>query len=79
MEYTLFVNHPMLKQSFENHSAQLLGFLRDRLHNDFVTVKAMLNPDKEIVKPMTPREFLEKAVRVNSRLAGFLKEIDIEL
>lgn len=79
MEYTLFVDHPMLKQSFENHSAQLLGFLRDRLHNDFVTVKATLNPDKEIVKPMTPREFLEKAVRVNSRLAGFLKEMDIEL
>ena len=69
----------MQRQSFDSHSPKLLAHLRDALRNDFISIKAIINPDKEIVKPLSPQEFLEKTVRVNSRLANFLKDLEIEI
>lgn len=79
MEFEMLVDHPAQVQAFETGMTKLLGFLRERLGNDFLTLKVEVNPDKEIPKYMTPQEFLQKTAEVNPRLGQFLKDLDIEI
>lgn len=79
LEFDVLVDHPAQQQAFELAMPKLLRFLRERLNNDFLSVKATINPEKEIVKQLSPQDFLRKAVSENPRLGEFLKEIDIEL
>lgn len=79
LQFDVLVDHPAQQQAFELAMPKLLRFLRDRLRNDFLTVKAIINPEKEIVKYLPPQEFLKKAASQNTALAKFLKDIDIEL
>ena len=58
---------------------KLLRFMRERLRNDFLSVKATINPEKEVTKYLPPQEFLRKAVEENPTLGNFLKEIEIEV
>lgn len=79
LEFDVMVDHPAQQQAFESAMPRLLRFLRERLNNDFLTVKAIINPDKEIVKYLPPQEFLKKAVTDNPRLGNWLKQLDIEI
>ena len=79
LEFDVLVDHPAQQQAFELAMPKLLRFLRERLRNDFLTVKAMINPEKEVVKQLSPQDFLRKAVTENAALGEFLKEIEIEL
>lgn len=79
LEFDVLVDHPAQQQAFELAMPKLLRFLRERLHNDFLTVKAMINPEKEMIKLLSPQDFLRKAVTENAALGEFLKEIEIEL
>lgn len=79
LEFDVLVDHPAQQQAFELAMPKLLRFLRERLHNDFLTVKAMINPEKEVIKLLSPQDFLRKAVTENAALGEFLKEIEIEL
>lgn len=78
-EYEAMVDNPAQRQAFESAMPQMLRFLRDALRNDFVTVKAVLNPEKEVVKYLSPKEFVAKAIEANPALGRFLKEMDVEL
>jgi len=78
-EFVALVDHPAQVQAFETAMPKLLKFLRERLRNDFLTVKAELNPEKKITKFLPPQEFLRKVVEDNPVLGGFLKELDIEM
>lgn len=78
-QFDALVANPTAQQAFELAMPRLLEFLRGRLKNDYVTVHAALDPNKEIQKPLTPREFLEKAINVNPTLGQFLKDLKIEL
>ncbi|MBD5302939.1 MAG: DNA polymerase III subunit gamma/tau [Bacteroides sp.] len=79
IDFNVIVDHPAQQQAFELAMPKLLAHLRERLNNDYLTIQAIINPDKEIVKPLTPREFLEKTIRVNATLGKFLKDLDIEV
>ncbi|MDE6391821.1 MAG: DNA polymerase III subunit gamma/tau [Muribaculaceae bacterium] len=79
LEFDVLVDHPAQQQAFELAMPKLLRFLRERLRNDFLTVKAMINPEKEVVRQLSPQDFLRKAVTENAALGEFLKEIEIEL
>ncbi|MDE7180847.1 MAG: DNA polymerase III subunit gamma/tau [Muribaculaceae bacterium] len=79
LEFNVMVDHPAQQQAFEGAMAPLLAFLRERLRNDFLTLHVTINPEKEVVKPVSPREFLEKTVNVNPPLANFLKSLNIEI
>lgn len=79
LEFDVMVDHPAQQQAFESAMPRLLRFLRERFNNDFLTVKAIINPDKEIVKYLPPQEFLKKAVTDNPRLGNWLKQLDIEI
>ncbi len=77
--FEALVDHPAQQQAFELAMPRLLEFLRDRLGNDYLTVRALVDPNKEIQKPLSPREFLEKAIDVNPTLGRFLKDLNIEI
>ena len=79
LEFDVMVDHPAQQQAFELAMPKLIQFLRERLSNDFLSVKAIINPEKEVVKFLPPQEFLKKAVATNPDLGRFLKELDIEL
>lgn len=79
LEFQVMVDHPAQQQAFELAMPRLMEFLRQRLRNDFLTLRAVINPEKEIQKPLTPREFLQKTVSQNEALGQFLKSLDIEI
>lgn len=79
LEFDVLVNHPASQQAFELAMPKLLAFIRGRLHNDFVSIKASINPEKEVTKYLSPQEFLKKTYDRNPTLGEFLKSIDIEL
>ena len=79
LEFDVLVDHPAQQQAFELAMPKLLRFLRERLRNDFLSVKAIINPEKEIVKFLSPQDFLKKAVSGNKQLGEFLREIEIEI
>lgn len=79
LQFDVLVDHPAQQQAFELAMPRLLRFLRDKLKNDFLSVKALINPEKEVAKYLPPQEFLKKAVSQNPNLGNFLKELDIEL
>lgn len=79
LEFDVLVDHPAQQQAFELAMPKLLRFLRERLRNDFLSVKAIINPEKEIVKFLSPQDFLKKAVSDNAQLGEFLREIEIEI
>lgn len=79
LEFEVMVDHPAQQQAFELAMPKLLAFMRERLRNDFVTVKATINPEKEIAKFLPPAEFLKKAATNNPGLGEFLKGLDPEL
>ena len=79
MEFRVLVDHPAQQQAFESAMPKLLAFLRERLGNDFLSLRVEINPDKEIAKYLSPQEFLQKTIDANPRLGQFLKQLDIEL
>lgn len=79
LEFEVFVDNPMQVQAIETAMQGLIRFVRERLGNDFVTIKPAVNPDKDIPKHLPPREFLKKTADVNPKLARFLRDIDIEV
>lgn len=78
-QFKILVDHPAMLQAFESAMPKLLAFLRERLMNDYLVVKAEINPDIEIPKFLTPQDFLKKAMDANPQLSDFLKQLDIEL
>lgn len=77
--YYVKVAHPAQKQAFENDMANLLGFLRDKLKNDYITIKVDVDAVTEDKKMMTSRELLKKTIQDNPELGKFLTAIDAEL
>ncbi len=78
IEFNIFVGHPAQVQAFESTTA-LTAFLRDELANDNLSIRAMIDPNKQIERPLAPREFLEKVIIENPTLGAFLKNMDAEL
>lgn len=77
--YKVIVDHPAQKQAFESNLQELLNFLKERLSNDFINLKAEISEKGEEEKIMNPREFLRVTLEENPELANFLKDIDAEL
>lgn len=78
IEFNIFVGHPAQVQAFESTTA-LTAFLRDELANDNLSIRAMIDPNQQIERPLAPREFLEKVITENPTLGEFLKNMDAEL
>lgn len=76
--FSIEVNHPAAKQSFENAMPELIGFLRNRLENDFVTLEVTIS-EAETVKRLPPAELLKKITQENPVIAQMLGDLDAEM
>lgn len=79
LAYEIMVDNPAQRQAFESSMPQMLKYIRERLRNDFITFSVVVNPSAEVVKYLSPKDFVAKAVGVNPALGQFLKDLDVEL
>lgn len=79
LAYEIMVDNPAQRQAFESSMPQMLKYIRERLRNDFITFSVVVNPTAEVVKYLSPKDFVAKAVGVNPALGQFLKDLDVEL
>ena len=79
-EFKITVDHPAQVQAFESAMPILLKFLRDKLENDYLSLKIELNEEKdESKKHLPPKEFLKKIISENPYMGDFLKNIEAEM
>ena len=78
-EFLALVGHPAEVQAFELAMPQLMGFLRQRLANDFLTLRVEIDPTRVVSKRLPPKEFLKECLEKNPALGELLRKIDGEL
>lgn len=77
--YSVVAYNPAQQQMMESSMPQLLGYLRDRLSNDFISLRVELAPEDVSQRILSPREFLEDIVKSNNVIAEVLRDFDAEL
>lgn len=78
-EYLVKVIHPAQEQAFLSHLPQLLEYLRDKVQNDFLSLKIEIDDTIEIKKPMPAKELFQDIVRNNPTIATLARDLDVEL
>ncbi|MDE6512431.1 MAG: hypothetical protein K2L00_10135 [Muribaculaceae bacterium] len=78
-EFLAMVGHPAEVQAFELAMQQLMTFLRQRLGNDFLTLRIEIDPARAVSKQLAPYEFLKESVEKNPALGDLLRKLDAEL
>ena len=78
-EYRVMVAHPAQEQAFLTNLSKLLNFLRDRLENDFISIKIEIDTTSEIKKPMPPKELFQDIVKNNQSLGNLARMLDVEI
>lgn len=78
-EYLIKVVHPAQEQAFIMHMPHLLGFLRDKLENDFISLNVKIDSSVEIKKPMPPKDLFQDIIKSNSSLADMASMLDVEI
>ena len=78
-EYTVKVIHPAQEQAFLTYMNQLLGYLRDKTENDFLTLKVMIDDSIEIKKPMPTKELFQDIIKSNPSIANLAGKLDAEI
>lgn len=73
------VNTDMNKQYLEGNSLSILNFLRERLHNDDITMSIRIAEGNAIKKPLTSREIFDEMVGQNPSLQKLSDEFGLEL
>ncbi|HBL34914.1 MAG TPA: DNA polymerase III subunit gamma/tau [Porphyromonadaceae bacterium] len=79
---TLFqveVNTEINKQYLEDNSLDILTFLREKLHNDDITMTIKISDQNVIKKPMTSHEIFDEMVQKNPSLQKLSDEFGLEL
>lgn len=78
-EFSVEVAHPAQKQAFDSNLNSLLTFLRDRLENDFVSLKVTISDLSDIKKPMPPKELFQDILKENPSIGGIARMLDVEI
>lgn len=77
--FRVLVDHPALRQAFESEMADLIGYLRDALSNDFISLEVEIDTSAKVVKQIAPQELLKEMIRQNPSLGDFIGTLDAEL
>lgn len=78
-EYLVKVTHPAQQQAFIMNMSKLSGFLKERLENDFITIKVEIDDSIEIKKPLPPKDLFQDIISNNSSLANLARDLDVEI
>lgn len=77
--YAIHVANEGQRRQFDAVMPQLVGFMRERLHNSSFVLKVNLMEADSSHRQLTPREFLTKAVTENAPLSHLMDVLDAEL
>lgn len=78
-EYLVKVSHPAQQQAFLTYMTKLLDFLKDKLENDFITLKVEIDDSVEIKKPLPPKELFQDIIKSNGSIANLAQTLDVEM
>ena len=77
--YKVKVTHPAQLTAFETDMQRLEAFLRERLGNDSVQVRAELSEAAPVERRLSQNELLEAIVSENAVIANLLSGMEAEL
>lgn len=77
--YKIMADHPGMEQTLTASLPELIGYLRQRLGNDALTLVVEQAKPEERAKMLSPRESLKQAVEKNNTLHALLTSIDAEI
>lgn len=78
-EYLVMVSHPAQEQAFLSHMSHLLGYIREKLENDFFTLQVKVDDTKEIKKPMPAKDLFQDIIKSNPSIANLARNLDVEI
>ena len=78
-EFLVKVSHPAQEQAFITNMTKLLSFLRDKLANDFLSLKVEIDTSVEIKKPMPAKELFQDIVKNNESIGKLARMLDVEI
>lgn len=78
-EYLVTVSHPAQQLAFETHLSKLLDFLREKVDNDFLSLKIEVADTSDIKKPLPPKDLFRDIVANNPSIANIADMMDAEL
>ena len=78
-EYEVKVAHPAQLQAFLTHMTDLLNFLRDRIENDFLSLKVEIDDQIEIKKPMPSKDLFQDILKNNESIGRMSRMLDVEI
>ena len=58
---------------------KLLSFLRDKLANDFLSLKVEIDTSVEIKKPMPAKDLFQDIVKNNESIGKLARMLDVEI
>ena len=77
--FELTVDSPASKQSIEGAMGDVMGFIRDTLGNDRVTLSVRLSEAPAGARRLPPDEFLKKVVKENPLMADVIRGMEGEI
>lgn len=78
-EYLVKVSHPAQQQAFLTYMTKLLNFLKNKLENDFISLKVEIDDSIEIKKPLPPKELFQDILKSNGSIANLAQTLDVEM
>lgn len=78
-EYEIKVAHPAQEQAFQTYMSSLLSFIRDRLKNDFFSLKVSIDDSVNYKKPLPVKELYQDIVSANPSIAELSRSLDVEI
>lgn len=78
-EYLIKVSHPAQQQAVESNLKQLLSFIRDRIENDFFSLKVEIAETSDIKKPMPSKELFQDILKGNPSIGNIAGLLDVEI
>lgn len=73
------VNTEINKSYLDDHSVDILSYLRESLQNDDITMTIKISEVTTVKKPLTSREIFDELVQKNQSLQKLSDEFDLEL
>jgi len=77
-EVQIEINNAIIERDIQELTPQLTKFLRQELHNSFITLKTVLVELKEEEKAISNREKVQIMAKKNPALKSFMTELGLE-
>lgn len=77
--YLVKVAHPAQEQAFLTYMPSILEFMREKLENDFFSIKVAIDDSVKIKKQLPTKDLFQDVVSSNPSIANLARDLDVEL